>query len=258
MPRDEFKSYYGYNPWQIEILPQLGHQAIPRELQESAYAKWKQKPSPESMAELLKTFSKLVNAEVGRYQGTLERPLLQSFAKKYMIDAIKSYKPQSGTQLSTHIVNNLQRLHRLNYRNVQGLHLSEEVQRKINNYLQSKSNLAEELGRHPNLEEIAERMKVNPNFVKKIQQQMKVEVAPKDISFAPQATELDAEEETLDLLYHDLPDIHKKILEHSTGYGGADVLEGKEIGKRLGLSPVRVTQIRQNIANKLKSHLGHT
>lgn len=227
--------------------PELDH-AIPRELQEATYKEWSSDPTKKNMTKLVDTFAKLINSEVGKYQGTLDREMLYNYAKKYVADAVHSYNPKTGNQLSTHIVNNLQRLHRLNYQNVQGLRAPEEIQTKIRPYLDTKTYMEETLGREPTDEELSEEIGYD---VKKIKKYLKYEQGPQDLLHAHQYTETSPEEEMLDLLYYDLPDTHKRVLEYKTGYNNSQVLSGREIAKKLKISPVRVSQISDQIGKQL-------
>lgn len=216
--------------------------------QEDAYNKWSDKKDKKAMGDLVKSYEKLINSEVGKYQGTLDRKLLSNYAKQYFIDAVKNYDPDRGVQLSTHIVNNLQRLHRLNYKNVQGLRAPEEIQAMLTPYLNTKSLLSESLGREPEDEEISEEL----NFdVSRIKPYLKFEQGPSDLLNPSQHTETSREEEMLDMLHYDLPEVHKKILEYKTGYNNSPILSGKEIAKKLKISPVRVSQISELIGKKL-------
>jgi DNA-directed RNA polymerase specialized sigma subunit len=240
--------------WMNDRVEELdAHDAIPRELQEAAYAKWKEQPTKENMNNVIRMMSKLINSEVGRYKGTLDPKLLKSYAKKITADAVRSYKPK-GAQLSTHVVGNLLRLHRLNYKNVQGLKASEDVQSKINSYQQAIMDLENKLNRSPKIEEIATEMKVDPKVISKIRSQMKLET-PEAATPTAQYLHSD-EEEILDYIYHEAPESHKKIIEWSTGYNQAPIYSNKEIAAKLNMSPVRVTQISNSLAKKITDTLG--
>lgn len=241
------KSYF----WDYEYIPELADTAIPRHLQEQAYDSWSKKPNKENMNNLIRTFGKLITSEINKYQGTLDRDVLHNYAKKYVADSVKSFKPETKNQLSTHIVNNLQRLHRLNYRNVQALRAPEDVQAKLNDYVLAKDELENRLGRPPEESEIAKEMGISDKSLKNMYQFMKFEQGPMDMNLGIMQSETSPEENALDLVYHDLSDQHKTILEHKTGYNGAKILTGKQIAKKLKISPVRVTQISDSIGKKI-------
>lgn len=241
--------------WQYEYIPEIAQAGVPRELQESAYTEWEKTKKKRAMSNLVRTFGKLINSEVGRYQGTLSRPVLLSFAKKYTTDAVKSFDPKTGNQLSTHIVNQLQRLHRLNYRNVQGLKSSEDVQSKMNTFFQVKADLMEELGREPNTQEMSEKMGVPFKFIKKMNSHIRLEKDPGEIQSTFISMENNDEREVADYLYYELPGVHKKIFEYKTGYMNTPIISNIEIAKKLKLSPVRITQIGKAISDKFSRHM---
>lgn len=241
--------------WQYEYIPEIAQAGVPRELQASAYTSWEKTKNKRAMSNLVRTFGKLINSEVGRYQGTLSRPVLLSFAKKYATDAVKSFDPKTGNQLSTHIVNQLQRLHRLNYRNVQGLKSSEDVQAKMNTFFQVRADLTEELGREPNSEEISEKMGVPAKFVRKMNSHIRLEKDPGDVQTTYISMDNADEKEVADYLYFELPSIHKKIFEHKTGYMGSQIMSNVAIAKKLKLSPVRITQIGKSISDRFTKHM---
>jgi len=243
------------NYWQQEYIPEIAHTAVPVDLQRQAYADWQKKQDKTAMRTLIRTFGKLINSEVGRYQGTLNRPVLTSFAKKYVADAVRSFRPETGNQLSTHIVNQLQRLHRLNYRNVQGLRSSEDAQAKMNTFFQVRTDLANELGRDPSSMEIANRMNVPIKLVGKLNQQIKLERGPDETQTTALIPENFEEKEVVDFIYYELPDTHKKIMEYKVGYNNSPILSNKEIAKRLKISPVRVTQISKAISKKFRDQI---
>jgi hypothetical protein len=73
--------------------------------------------------------------------------------------------------------------------------------------------------------------------------------------YSSQHTETSPEDEAVDLLYYDLNPTEKYILEHKIGYNNAPIMSGKEIAKKVNLSPVRVSQISEQLGNKLHNIL---
>jgi len=242
--------------WNYDYIPELADTAVPSELQKQTYNEWAVNPTKENMSNAVRMLGKLINSELSRYQGTLPRSVLRSFAKKYTADAIKSYDPSSGNMLSTHAVHNIRRLHRLNYRNVQGLRAPEEIQAKINDFIRTKENLENLYDREPTREEIAKEMGVPPKTIDKLNLHIKTEYgAPQQMQLVGESTFEGPESEVIDMVHHDLAPMHKKVMEFKTGYNNTPILTNSQISKKLNLSPVRITQISQSISNKLKTNL---
>ena len=227
-----------------------------RPIQEQAYNDWYKDPTKDNMQKIVSSVDNLIGSEVMRYQGTLKPSMLKSYAKKYVADAVKKFDSDKGSHISTHIINSLKRLHRLNYKNVQGLKSSEQVQSRMNTFLNTNMLLEDKLGRSPNVDELAKALDVTPKFIKRLKNSIKHENSSESDSFSIKPTyEVDPERDALDLVYHDSPDIHKKIIEYRTGYMDTPILANTDIAKKLNISPVRVSQISDSIGKKLKLFL---
>jgi hypothetical protein len=57
----------------------------------------------------------------------------------------------------------------------------------------------------------------------------------------------------VDLVYHDLSPLQKSIFEHTTGYGGAPVLDGKAMMKKLNLTQGQLSYEKSKIIARIKS-----
>lgn len=212
-----------------------------------AYKNWQKKPTKENLSKILGEYDRLIKNEVNRYKGTLEPKLLESLSKKYIIDAIKSYKPTTA-QLSTHIVNNLMKLHRQNYQNMQAIKVPENIQIMLSKYRNAKTILEDELGREPTKEELEKQL---GQKLKNIEDYMVYETPAQNLLYQNQYTETSPEDSALDLIYHDADDTLKKIIEYKTGYNQSPILDNIGIAKKLKISPVRVSQLSRDIGQNL-------
>lgn len=221
-------------------------------LQIEKYNEWKDKPSKENMSQVIKTLSPLIHSELNRYQGTLDKKLMYGYAKNYAAEAVKSYDPKSGNQLSTHVINNLQRLHRLNARNVQSLRAPEVMQGKYKEYQDIIRNYEDINNATPTDEEISKELGMDVN---NLRQYIRFENPEQNLNQSSMYTENAPEDELADYIYHDLPDDWKYVFEHRTGYNGSEILKAKDIAKKLDISPVRVSQMADTISRKMISFL---
>ncbi len=107
------------------------------------------------MANLLQSLGPLITREVQRASGTLPDSALTAEAKKWAIKAVKSYEPGRGVKLSTHVMNYLQKVRRLNYQYQNVARLPESKQLQFRQYSDALTFLENELGRSPTDEEVA-------------------------------------------------------------------------------------------------------
>jgi len=218
-----------------------------------AYGDWKSSPTKKNMAYVLRTLNPVINRELHTYKGTIPETVLRGMAKKIAIASVKNYNPNRGAALSTHLVHQLQQLHRKNYESFSTARLPEHLQRGVGGFLRAKSYLRDTLGREPTVAELADEMNWGVKNVAQIQRRLRNEVGDKVLEFDPIHSSESEEDARVDYFYNDLNPQDKIIFEHTTRYGGAEILPKKAIATKLSISPARVTQRANNIAKKFKA-----
>jgi len=218
------------------------------------YDDWKADPSAKNLSRVMGQYKRLVSQQMGLYKGTIADNILKSYAKVYLAKAIKNYNPEKGA-LSTHIVNNLKQLNRLNYSSQQALRMSEALQQKVGRFIEAEQKLVENLEREPTLEELSENLGWDLSRVKRMKNQVRKEISTGLLEFDPGVLGSDNFKEYMDYVYHDLDTKDKYIFEKTTGYGGSPTTSKVDIAKKLKISPGLVSNRSLAIANKLKEGL---
>jgi len=243
-------------PAALPITPPLPGVEAPKDLF-PAYSAWRAAPSPVGMAGAIKELDPLIRSELSKYRGVLPEAALYGQGKKTAIEAIKSFKPDKGAKLSTHLVNQLQKIYRENYKYQQAIRLSEELQRGVGALQRAKDDLTFRLMREPNAAEIADELAWPISRVERTQRQARGEIFGSDLEFDPvDETTTQGTDYRLDLVYHDLTPIDKTIMELSTGYGGSPTITKKEIAAKLKLSQAAVTQRAKKISTRIADTMG--
>ena len=123
-----------------------------------AFNAWKKSGDKEALGALIKQLHPLIYSQVERVSGTLPKAALSAEAKKWTFKAIESYDPAKGASLSTHVLNYLPKIRRLNYKFQNSARLPENLQLQFSNFQTGVSHLQETLGREPNDDEIAKHL----------------------------------------------------------------------------------------------------
>jgi DNA-directed RNA polymerase specialized sigma subunit len=200
------------------------------------YNTWKRTQSPLDLEKLLKQLDPLIQSEVNKQVGSLSRSILETQAKVLAVKAIQAYNPNLGVKLSTHLVNQLQKLSRLNYAHKKAARVPEHTELKYHTFTLANEEFKNEYGRDPTADELADTLKWSPKKVEQFQSQMvRPELlesleSPADM-FAPNMSNLG-----LDYAYYSMSPRQQKIFEHSTGYSGAKKLSNDQIMKKLNLT----------------------
>jgi len=123
-----------------------------------AFNNWKQNGDSQSLGLLMKQLHPVIYSQVERVSGTLPKSALSAEAKKWTYKAIESYDPTKGASLSTHVLNYLPKIRRLNYKFQNSARLPENLQLQYSNFQSAVSHLQEVLGREPTDDEIAKQL----------------------------------------------------------------------------------------------------
>jgi DNA-directed RNA polymerase specialized sigma subunit len=119
---------------------------------------WKKTGSKKDLSNLLDQLSGVIYSEVHRASGSLPTTALTMEAKNWAYKAIQTYDPSKGTSLSTHVMNYLPKVRRMNYKYQNAVRLPENLQLKYHEYNRHLTQLTDELNRDPTDEELAKRI----------------------------------------------------------------------------------------------------
>ncbi len=221
---------------------------------------WKRKPTDANASALLTQVSPLISREASKWDQTLARPLLETEGKRLAMQAFHSYDPNKGAALGTHVVNQLQRMSRLAYANQNVARLPENKMLWFHSYHKAHARLADELGRPPTTDELADELgwsipKVE-EFRTSIGRRELLESGGAEESGSAGLYEADKQEHLVDFIHHDLPPQQKAIFEHLTGYGGAETLSNQQIQKKLGLTQGQYSYLKEKLVTRVSAAQG--
>lgn len=206
------------------------------------WQKWRKDPTGANLSTLLRQVNPLVQKEVGKWQGTLARPLLETEGKRLAVEAFRSYDPTKGAGIGTHVSNHLLKMSRLSYANQNVARLPENKMLMFHTYQLGHSELKDQFGREPTADELADHLGWSiphlTDFRRQIGQRELLESGGTATGEGNAGSLFDADESdyTVDFIHHDLAPRQKLIFEHLTGYGGAPILSNTEIQKKLKMT----------------------
>lgn len=194
--------------------------------------------------------------------------VVRSRARIIAAGAIRSFKPDQGADLNTHVYRQLQRLQREAPQISDPMPQPERTRRDSGKIMAAISQAADDIGREPTDEEISELTGLPVRRVTKIRKGIRGRVSEsqytegfgnddnsetdKDVTTA----ERTGYDDWIDAVYHDLPEVDRVVMQYRTGYRGAPVLSNVDIAKRLRLSPAAISQRVSRIQAKLDEYNG--
>jgi len=228
-----------------------------REHDTAAWREWKRAPNSVNLGRLLQQLNPIIQREVGRWVGTLARPALELEAKKLAAEAIESYSPTAGAALATHVTNRLKKLSRLSYTHQNIARIPEYQTLKFRTFTDAQMELADKFGREPTADELADELRWSNAAVANFQTNLRREFVESG-ELPPHFDQSHGTGGEIDFIYHDLTPMQKKIFEHTTGYGGARVLNNPQLTEKLELTQGQLSYQKRALTNRFESLMGKT
>jgi hypothetical protein len=237
-----------------------------KSLQDKQLEMWKQwkdsNENPNYLRPLQASFAGLIGSYVNKYRNleAIPKPMLQAKAEELFIQALRSYKPGlSG--LSTHISTRLQQIDRYvkTYQNAG--RIQETRAGQFGQYLASKTQLMDTLGRDPTAEELSNHMTlaIGKNISSREAQRF-IKEDRKDIGESGWGDDSLAKIPSvgpmvLRMAYGQLTPEQKAVYERLYGLNGSRMMKPSEIAADLRIHITKVSRIRGQIEAILKPYL---
>lgn len=194
-----------------------------RRLDESTlFDKWKETQNPIYFRGLYQSMKPLLDSAATKasFGSNIPKSAHQIWAAQNFHDALKTFKPDKGVTLQTHVYGAVhQKAKRLNYLYQNLGQIPEPRAMQIGLYQNITSALREQLGREPSAAEIADEMSIGLKDVERLQKEVQ-----KDLSLTgleEQITiESPKEEEILNMLYYELSNEQKLVYDYVWGKHG--------------------------------------
>lgn len=227
------------------------------------YQLWNQTKHPDAGAGLLKAMDGPIRAAARKYAGS-DDPVAVAQARSLFVQSIPRYDP-TRAGLATFADRQLQPLIRWKARKELPVRVPTLKARQISQLAAAESELEDELGRSPSVDEIADHIGMPPRQIHQLRR-LKFPVlsdqwstdsqGDEPMQMGDMAAQDDNDQLWLKTVYHSLGDQDKVILESSLGLYGAERLSNAAIAKKLRISPGAVSQRRTKIQAILDQQVG--
>lgn len=218
------------------------------------FQNWKQTPTPQTTGLLLQGLQPAIDRGVAAHLGANSNdPIIRSRARQMVLKALPRYDP-NRSQLSTFITSHLRGLKREAAKQGRILSMPERVAMERGALLGAESEFEDANGRSPTVQELADKTGLSVRRITYVRK-FRSPVAEGAIETMNEGTENDTPQIAVkqrntawsDVVYDSLDATNKRIFEWTSGYGGAPILSGEEIAKRLRLTPGAVSQRKAKI-----------
>jgi DNA-directed RNA polymerase specialized sigma subunit len=227
-----------------------------------AYHAWAAEPTSENLRVAVESMQPTLH-HVLRSIGGQGDPYLFSRGRVLMAHAIRSYDPTHGADLKTWISRQLLPLRRERRLSQSPVRMPESVQLDALNLSRAEAEFIDKHGRDPDMNELSDATNMPIRRIEKVRRTHKS--VPSDLQVSgtgeadsagitPSVFETDFADEALDYVYQESDLTDRKILEHKAGYGGADVLSGKDLATKLGISDAQISRRSAKLGMKIQDY----
>lgn len=209
------------------------------------YNAWKVSGDKQALGKLVNNLHPLIYTEVQRAAGTLPTSALSAEAKKWAIRAIQTYDSSKNVALSTHVMNYLPKIRRLNYKFQNAARLPENLQLQYHTWNQAVTHLQEKHDRDPTDDELSEQLGWKKKAVMKYKNSLFSDLVESGNEKPTQVTTFNKNKVLYDYIMQQLTREEKIIFEN------IDTLSSTELANKLGININRLNYTKRLLREKI-------
>ena len=217
---------------------------------------WKETKDKKDLSKLLNNMKPIIYTQIKPLRGAISDKVLETEAKIQAMNAFRSYSPSKATKLSTHVTNQLQKVNRLVYNNMEMLSIPEARRIKFKNFEAVSSHLEDEFGRPPTISELADELGWSRAEVQRFKNESWKELSDSTPTMFDVSANDDPNHALVSYVYNDLSPKHQNVFEMVGGYGGKRQKSDDEIMKKLRMTRGQLSYAKTKIKKELQTALG--
>lgn len=217
---------------------------------------WSVDRNPEKLEPLLDKFEPVIQSHLRRYSGhvNIPTPSIHADLENRALQAFRTFDPTRGVQLATHVNWNLRGVHGFITQHQNLARIPENQIGKIRELTVAVHKLQDELGKVPDNAALASKLHWSPTQVKKLRTSLRKDLTTTGFQ-VPVGTVMPSRWEAVKaLLPSELSPKEKYVFEHTTGAGGAKVMQAQEMAQKLRMSNAAISRIRALVAGKIETY----
>jgi DNA-directed RNA polymerase specialized sigma subunit len=228
-------------PTTVEDKPFIDYKARDLDL----YHAWKSTGDKRALSNLIKQLHPIIYSEVRRVSGTLPESALSAEAKYWAIRALETYDPSKGVAVSTHVMNYLPKVRRLNYKYQNTARLPENLHLQYTEFQNAVSHLENTLNREPSDDEIAKHMGWSKPLVVKFKGSLYEDLVESANQKPIETSQFNTNKFLLDHIMDKLDDQEKMLLENKGS------MSASELAAKLGVNVSRLNYLSAKLRDKI-------
>jgi DNA-directed RNA polymerase specialized sigma subunit len=214
------------------------------------WREWKRTNDPKVLNNLVDNLNPLIQREVQKWGTTVPRPALESKARVLTAEALKTYDPNRGAAVGTHVASRIRKLSRHVYPYQNVARLPENKQLNYNTFQVAQSRLVDNLGRDPSAAELSDELGWTPRKVNDFQKSFgRRELVESEGAYLDDDT---GDRTLVDFYYHGLNPNDQRMFEDITGYGGKPTKSNSQLMRKYRLTQGQLSYRKRKFVDDIK------
>lgn len=220
------------------------------------YTAWKTTPNQQTNAAMLKALHPTIEGAIRTHVGE-PNALITSRARVMALQGLGSYDPKRG-RLQSHMYNHLLGLKRANRQQTTILKVPERVQLDKYHLENAVKELTAQLGREPNDAQLSDFTGFSPDRMARVRsykaglsEGRMSDLEEQGVGFTGGGVTMPGaptgRSHWHDIVYDELDDYHKKIMELAYGLNGRKPMQNQKIAAKMNRSPGAISQAKARI-----------
>lgn len=222
-----------------------------------AIQRWQSDKNPQDFEFLYGNHQKMIDRAGNRYLRSAQLPkaAVRSDMLRQYISALRTFKPDKGAALSTHVNTHMQHTGRFlqKYQNIGKISSTRTA--RIGEFKRIDAELSAKLGRMPSASEIADEMLLPKREVETLRRELRKDKMSEGIG-SQQVLEDSRIKDRLYFTYNSLDPEQQSVLEYTEGMFGRPAFgrDAEKIGEKLNMSPQKVRSIKKQIWRRVEKY----
>lgn len=233
-----------------------------------SYSRWQSTKDPNDFNMVLKSLKPTIEYSLSTYQAKGD-PYIESKAKLITAKAVRDFDPEYKVSLPTYVNSQLRKLTRVVRESRSPIKVPERLIYEAADLKEAEQEFIEKYGRDPDVQELSDFAKIPIDRIEYIRNKAIKQVSEGQY-FAGETDDGSESKTSVEDVAQDMPNTvrealtythanadhrERKILEWSTGFGGAPILKPADIAKKLNISQSQVSRITAKLAVDVESNL---
>jgi DNA-directed RNA polymerase specialized sigma subunit len=219
---------------------------------ETSFADYQTDPTPETLSAVVRTLRPTIDYALGSLQSQ-DDPVMRVKAHALAARAIQRFDPANGgASLPTWVSSQLLPLRRTRRQMQTAVRVPERIHLDAYTLAKAEKDFVDKHNREPDVSELADFSKLPIKRIHTVRGAVRRTPSETAIGDGAPPIETDFTGEAVDYVHQASDHVDRRILELKTGYGGAEMMQPKDIAVKLKLSPTQLTRRSQRLTYRIQ------